>query len=75
MTNLAGIFSLIKILNSPADFTILLYEKLKSILTHARDVWNVRNCNEDKPIVWLVCDNSLTSDPRTITELGLEPTG
>ena len=50
-------------------------ENLQSILTYAKDVYNVRKCNEDKPIVWLVCNDDLTSDPRTITEIGLEPTG
>ena len=50
-------------------------ENPRSILTYTHDVSNVRKCNEYKPIVWLVCDNSLTNDPRTITEIGLEPTG
>ena len=56
-------------------FEILLYKNLISILTHAKDVSNVRKCNEDKEYVWLVCDNSLTSDPRTITDISPEPTG
>ena len=47
-----------------------------SILTHVHDVYSVRKCNEYKPIVWLVCkDDFLTTDPRTITEIGLQPTG
>ena len=50
-------------------------EHFQSILTYAKDVYNVRKCNEYEPIVWLVCNDDLTSDPRTITEIGLEPTG
>ena len=57
------------------DTTVQYDENLQSILTHAKDVFNVRKCNEDKPIVWLVCNDDLTTDSRTITEIGLETTG